>query len=203
MHKRADYRRCVILCLVLPVVFISSCEDFQVKSYDINLQDAQACEMLQDTLLIQLTTASVDIYDPAWHNNMIPQIAGEFITALINNTVSVEASDSVFVLQTGDRDTSYCALAGTTAKQLTLYLDENLDLEIYSSSGDLLHPSNDIMPIETIGECTYVDENKNKPLIRTRLEYSTPDAEYLIRFIKIDQTEKSVIRLAVIAGVSN
>ena len=189
----------VIFCLP-QFCLIQGCTDFQTESYDISFIDAQACSMLSDTTYIRVSTANISDYNPDWTHQNVAEIANQFIPALLADTIITLSGETGYLVDTGTEDSSYFALQSDRSGNLIIYFDQSVEADIFLSTGDILVPSQSVMPLESVGGCTYVDGLKRKPLIQTRIEYNTSATTYLFRLNKIDQTEKNSIRLAIIAG---
>lgn len=180
------------------ILLLSACEDFQSETYDIDRTDARACTIISDTTLKVINTRSLAQINNRWSYDQLADSTQTAVDTLIRRDAMVMALDSCYNFITDEAvDTSYLALSGN-GNPLVIYLNDYLNIAVFDKSGNELSASDNTMAPELVGGCVEQIEDKYKPLIKTRLEYQTQADNYLLRIIKIDQTEKSRFRTALV-----
>ena len=186
--------------LVISIVFVFACEEFQTKSYSMTDIDSRACAMLNDTTFQVRTVARLADYNADWKNDQIHEIAGEVINALADDSIIVSESELAFLLLTGEAmDTTYVLLA-SQANSVILYFDQSVNQNLISNDGTILSATDTGIPLETIGECTKAEKEVHIPVIQNRIVYNLSLNQYLIQLIKIDQTAENNIRLSILSN---
>jgi hypothetical protein len=186
--------------LVISIVFVFACEEFQTKSYSMTDKDSKACTMLTDTTFQVRTVARLSDYNPEWKNDQISEIAGEVINAMADDSIFVSESELSYLLRTGEgMDTAYVLLE-SPVNSVILYFDQSLDQDLISTEGIFLSAADSGIPLETIGGCTIVEKDVHKTVIQKRIVYNLSQNRYLIQLIKIDQTAENNIRLSILSN---
>jgi hypothetical protein len=186
--KMKNFRLLEILAILFisMVFFLIGCDEYQSESFQISEVDARACRQIQDTL-VYYSTAVRDLteFNSTWTNENVPQNVPAIIDSLKANGIIVSDSDqSTWVGTLDDVDTNYVCLQ-TSLNAIKMYTDRVVRLQIMDVQGEFRNVSNIAMPLETVGGCT---DEEGLPTIKTRIEYSTPDEEYLLYIIVTDQT---------------
>ena len=175
----------LIFIMIVFLFLYLGCDKYQSESYQISDKDAKACAQLQDTVYNAITTTDLTEFNPEWTDENIPQNVPAILDSLKANGIVVSDGElSTWVTTQEDLDTNYVCLQ-TTLNSIVFYSDKVVTLKIMDSQGELRSASNTSMPMETVGGC--LDEEGN-PQIKTRLEFSTPDEEYLLYMINQEQT---------------
>jgi hypothetical protein len=175
--------RIFIMILFLFVYF--GCDEYQSESYQISGKDANACAQLQDTLFNEIATTDLTEFNPEWTDDNVPQNVPVILDSLKANGIVVSNGDlSTWVTTLEDADTNYVCLQ-TTLNSAVFYSDKIVTFKLMDSQGELRSASGITMPMETVGGCL---TEEGDPQIRTRLEFSTPDEEYLLYIINQEQT---------------
>jgi hypothetical protein len=185
--KRKKYEGFILLIIfVISLSFlISGCDKYQSETYEISAIDARACAQIQDTLYNAITTMKLTDFNSEWINENVPQNVPAILDSLKSNGIIVSEGDlSTWVTTIAEEDTNYACFQ-TNLNSAIFFSDEIVTLKLMDTQGNVLAVSNENMPMETVGGC--LTEN-NKPQIRTRIEYSTPETEYLLWFVNQEQT---------------
>jgi hypothetical protein len=175
----------LIFIILLLSFCTSGCDKYQSESFEISATDATACAQIQDTLFNSVSTVNLTTFNSTWTDENVSQNVQEIIDSLIANDIVVRKDDlSTWVTTGGALDTNYVCLL-SNSNSVTLYSDRIINLKLMDAQGDFRSISSISMPLETVGGC--LTETGN-PLIKTRIEYSTPDEEYLFYLINEETT---------------
>ena len=176
-----------LLFLIISLSFLLFCCDkYQSESYEISTVDARACMQIQDTLAYDsIAVVELTKFDTTWTNDNVPQNVPSIIDSLKANRIIVSEGDqSTWVTTLTGVDTNYVCFQ-TNLNSVILYADKVVRLQLMDVQGTFRNISNIAMPLETVGGCV---NEEDLPQIKTRIEYSTPDDEYLLYIIIQDQT---------------
>jgi len=175
----------LIFIMILFLFLHLGCDKYQSESYQISDKDARACAQLQDTLYNAITTSDLTDFNPQWTDANVPQNVPAILDSLKANGIVVSNGDlSTWVTTDEDLDTNYVCFQ-TSLNSMVFYSDKAVTLKLMDSQGGLRSASGTSMPMETVGGCL---SEEGDPQIRTRLEFSTPDEEYLLYIINQEQT---------------
>jgi len=185
MRLKKYERLSLLLFLIIPLsFFLFGCDKYQSESYEISAVDAKACAQIQDTLYNSISAEFLHQFNGNWTHENVPQNVPAILDSLKANGIVVSEGDLSTWITTTNEDTNYVCFQ-TNLSSVTLYSDQVITLKLMDEQGEFRNISSVAMPMETVGGC--MTEN-NDPLIRTRLEYSTADDEYLLYLINQEQT---------------
>lgn len=175
----------LILLILLLSFFISGCDKYQSESYEISGMDANACLQIQDTLYNSISTVDLTKFNPNWTADSVAFKVQEIIDTLKANNIVISKDDiSTWVKTVGTLDTNFVCFVSNT-NSITLYSERVINLRLMDTQGEFRNISSVSMPLETVGGCL---TEEGTPLIRTRIEYATPDNEYLMYLINEETT---------------
>ena len=179
---------CFLLFLIISLSFLSfGCDKYQSESYEISTVDARACAQIQDTLYNSVTAVKLTDFDSTWTHENVPQNVPAIIESLITNGIVVSEGDLstwITTVKLELEDTNYVCFQTNLSSEI-FYSDKDIGLKLMDVQGDFRNISSISMPLETVGGC--LNEQGN-PQIKTRIEYTSPDNEYLLYMINQEQT---------------
>jgi hypothetical protein len=147
--------------------------------------DANACAQIQDSVYNSVSTVELTSFDPAWTDDNVSGNVQEIIDSLKANDIVVEKNEvATWVSVVGSLDTNYVCLI-SNINSVTLFSDRILRLKLMDVEGNFRSVSSVSMPLETVGGCL---AESGDPLIKTRIEYATPDEDYLFYIINEETT---------------
>jgi hypothetical protein len=186
----------ILLFLVISLSFFTStCDKYQSESYEISTVDARACVQIQDTLYNSVTAVKLTNFDSTWTHENVPQNVPTIIDSLKANGIIVSEDDlSTWVTTIGEEDTNYVCFKTNLSSEI-FYSDQVIGLKLMDSEGEFRSIASISMPLETVGGCLNEDGN---PLIKTRIEYTSPNDDYLLYIINSEQTTSTTIILSII-----
>jgi len=185
-----------ILFLILTIsFFLFGCDKYQSESYELSTLDASACAQIQDTLYNTVTGVRLTDFNPAWtHENVQPNVPSIIDSLKANGIVVSEGDLADWVDTVGDEDTNYVCFTTNLSSEV-FYSDQVVGLKLMDTQGEFHDASSISMPLETVGGCL---NEKGNPLIRTRIQYSSPDDDYLLYVINQETTLDSIIVLSIL-----
>jgi hypothetical protein len=176
--------------------FLMGCEKYLSESYEISALDAKACAQLQDTLLFNSVTAlNLTDFDSTWTHKNVPQNVSTIIDSLKANGLVVSEGDlSTWIATVAAEDTNYVCFT-TNLNSEIFYSDQVIGLKIMDTTGNFKSVTTINMPLETVGGCL---NEEGLPNIKTRIGYSSPDDDYLLYIINLEQTTSTTINLSIL-----
>jgi len=140
--------------------------------------DTQACAYLTDSLSDTIYVRPLTYFDTSWVTPHIYDNVAKIIDTLKAHNIEVEPSIGYTIITEEDVDTNYIAYKNTHAGEVIIFINDYLNVNIVSEDSIIREKSRAI-PLETVAGC---------PEIKTRLVYVLEEDEYLLEFIKTDQT---------------
>ncbi|MBP7460123.1 MAG: hypothetical protein KBA26_02425 [Candidatus Delongbacteria bacterium] len=193
-------------CLLLGLML---CSDYEDETYSISAKDQTACDQFSqgeirdtasaDTTAKLVVTDTLVAYalkaiDTTWSDSSVSTQAQQVMDSLESiheriKPVSVGkgkkarlalSETPVYVTIPEDAEYSYVVLdaAGTSGK-VVIYLDDYLELNLISASGQTMSRTADHLSLETYAYCRR---------IKTRTEIDAQSGKYLLQFTKTDKT---------------
>jgi hypothetical protein len=186
MRLKKYERLSFLLFLGISLSFFSvGCDKYQSESYEISAVDAKACAQIQDTLYNTISSVLLSSFDSTWTHENVSQNVPALLDSLIANEIVVSEGDlSTWITTVQGEDTNYVCFQ-TNLGSVTLYSDQVIALKLMDEQGEFVNISSVSMPMETVGGCL---TDSGDPLIKTRLEYTTPNDRYLLYVINQEQT---------------
>jgi len=193
--KKYEFLSFLLFLVIFLSFFSSGCEEYQSESYEISAVDTRACAQIQDSLYNTVIGVRLTDFNPTWTNENVPQNVPAIIDSLKSNGIVVSEEDLADWVDTiGNEDTNYVCFTTNLSSEI-FYSDQVVSLKLMNTEGHFQTATSISMPPETVGGC--LDENGN-PQIRTRIEYSSPDDDYLLYVINQETTLDSIIVLSII-----
>jgi len=197
-----------ILFMTLVFGYFFACTS-QYKQEDFEMQylDGRACEMLQDTLFLNLNTVNLSDYNSAWNttSNVIGQVSDVIDTLTNYNKVMTCRFDSSYnIVLPSDIDTSYICLVNSenagegSYKSVVFFLTDVVKLNVITDDEEILSPNDQTVPLETAAGCLDSTSVSFDPLIDTRVVYIINSEKVLVQFISIVQTSGISFRGAIL-----
>jgi hypothetical protein len=157
-----------------------------------------ACAQIQDTTAYDsINAVKLTDFDSTWTHQNVRQNVPAIIDSLKANGIIVTEGDlSTWVTTVPDEDTNYVCFTTKLSSEI-FYSDQVIVLGLMNIQGEISNPADISMPQETIGGC--MDE-ESSPIIKTRLEFASPDEDYLLYIINQEQTTSTTIILSILNG---
>jgi len=216
MNAPRKFNTLVISVLFTFLLFlIFSCDDFKSEEFNISEKDNQACAQLPDSIQdpnsdtlkiiaqpfkILKVNKALTAFDTSWVDSNVTENVSVILDTLTAKGLEVKViPDTAYWLKTLAKEiNSYFAFTPATGAVI-FYLTESVDIILMTTDTSVVKPSNQNMPYETTSGCTVIINKKTEPLIKTRLEFSTPDEHYLLKLMKNDGTKSDSIKCSVLA----
>jgi len=193
-----------ILSIFLIGVFWG-CEEYQDETYNISSLDTDACYLffLHDTSSTLITAKKLTTYNETWENSIfimshIPAV----IDSLMSDNIVVAEDETRFKITTSvNVDTNYVAF-NTESKNLVVYVDDFVELNIMNESGTIIAPATNAIDMETIYYSVTPDTSQDIDCskVRVREVYNFTEDKHLIQVIKTDQivSTKGIINMVIL-----
>ena len=158
---------------------VMGCEIFQPPEVGvISDLDRQACDLLHDTLYVEVSTTVVDSLRTYWID------AQNSLIASLYDTLELATPLAVTYPITGE-DTSYVFFmndpADSDTGEVVFFFNDFLEMEVVRKDGEVFHYTSDIIPLETLADC-YTG-------IKSRFAFVLETGHYLARFIRTEATQ--------------
>ena len=164
--------------LFVAIIVSISCEKFRTEEYHMKDVDTRACAYLADSLTDTIYVKPLTYFDTSWVTPHIYDNVAKIIDTLKAHNIEVEPSIGYTIITEEDVDTNYIVYRNTHAGEVIIFINDYLNVNIVSEDSIIKEKSRAI-PLETVAGC---------PEIKTRLVYVLEEDEYLLEFIKTDQT---------------
>lgn len=185
----------LLILIILIGFFASGCDKYQSESYEISTIDAEACAQIQDTLYNSVSAVKLTDFDSTWTHDNVQQNVPAIIDSLKANGIVVSEDDlSTWITTVAVEDTNYVCFS-TNLTSVTFYSDQIIKFQLLDTDGEINRVTSLAMPLETVGGCINDDGN---PIVKTRLEYASPDDDYLLYIINQEQTIGKTIILSIL-----
>jgi len=164
--------------LFVAIIVSISCEKFRTEEYHMKDVDIRACAYLTDSLSDTIHVIPLTYFDTNWVTPHIYDKVAEIIDTLEAHNIKIEPSVGYTIITEEDVDTNYIAYRNTHAGEVIIFINDYLNVNIVSEDSIIREKSRAI-PFETVAGC---------PEIKTRFVYVLEEDDYLLEFIKTDQT---------------
>ena len=164
--------------LFVAIIVSISCEKFRTEEYHMKDVDIRACAYLTDSLSDTIYVRPLTYFDTNWVAPYIYDNVAEIIDTLDAHNIKIEPSMGYTIITEEAIDTNYIVYRNTHAGEVIIFINDYLNVNVVSEDSIIREQSRAI-PLETVAGC---------PEIKTRLVYVLEEDEYLLEFIKTDQT---------------
>ena len=184
------------------------------KDFDISPLDDKACESLNDSLSVIISTSLLTDFDSTWVDSLIYndslgvyEYVEEILDSLEAHEIMVTDSDTSFTIITPeDVDSNYVAFS-TESDEVVFFFSDFVDMNIIDTAGTVLEAESKAISLETIYygvspdtvyQDTIITDITDCSKLKTRIVYKLSENRNLVQIIKTDQTTDSTFTLVVL-----
>ena len=185
------------------LLIVTSCEIYEEKDYDISALDKQGCELLQDSITVDISAVDLTSLNENWNNQAVFQNVPQVMDSLEANGIVLNQESTCYTVSTpGALDTAYIGI-DTNLNSIVLFVNEFLRFNFVNSDGSILEPADESIDPATIfyTELTAPEEwAVDCSEMKSRVVYNLEQTKKLIQIIKPDQPGTHKYRFVFLAN---
>ncbi|MBD3289139.1 hypothetical protein GF337_10070 [candidate division KSB1 bacterium] len=185
------------------LLIVTSCEIYEEKDYDISALDKQGCELLQDSITVDISAVDLTSFNEDWNNQAVFQNVPQVMDSLDANGIVLNQESTCYVVSTpGALDTTYIDI-DTDLNSIVLFVNEFLRFNFINSDGSILEPADESFDPATVfySELTAPEEwDVDCSEMKNRVVYNLEQTKKLIQIIKPDQPSTHKYRFVFMAN---
>ncbi len=185
------------------LLIVASCEIYEKKDYDISAFDKQGCELLQDSITVDISAVNLTSYNEGWNNQAVFQNVPQVMDSLEAHDIVINQENTCYMVSTpGALDTTYIGI-NTDLNSIVLFVNEYLRFNFINSDGSILEPADKSIDPAAVfyTELTAPEEwEVDCSEMKNRVVYNLDQTKKLIQIIKPDQPSTHKYRFVFLAN---
>ncbi len=203
------------LKIIFPLVIIAfllvwmACEDFEEETYEMEVIDETAVDILSDTTITEVPAPTVldtsGYYVINWGGGVVDSVSSSSMLNLVDTlkakTAFVSPGNTHYIITFNkSKDNNFVLLESNVSGKIVLFTKENVHFKLIETTGSEVNLLSDAIPLETVaGYFHDTDDDLPVTLIEMRYEYQVQNADYLLQIISTEQTSNNKLNLAIVS----
>ncbi|NQT98228.1 MAG: hypothetical protein HQ562_10850 [Candidatus Marinimicrobia bacterium] len=197
-----------LIGIVLIALIGFGCDDYSEEDYGYSELESAACQIMQDSLVIELNLTEIAGYDSTWIDSNIYSNIGAISDSLIFDILSVITQDSCYLIETIDvsDSTAYFNLSVIEDGSYAFFFNHDISFELVNASGQIVTgiPGSHTLDAIAASAYYYTDPKENRSLefcIMTSLQYELSHGNYLAHINKSEAVLETAIKTVILKAL--